>query len=146
MKRMYRLRERLAGMHYLNYWIVLLLDVIASVICSYLAAVTTRYLTPGFDDLTVLRFTLLSIPVSALSFYLFRIYKNIIRHSTLRELWKLLAASAVKTVLLVCCACIWSDLNRKQLFLAGSMDLLLTAVVLICMRVGMVLTYDVLVS
>lgn len=146
MKRMYRLRERLAGMHYLNYWIVLLLDVIASVICSYLAAVTARYLTSGFDELTVLRFTLLSIPVSALSFYLFRIYKNIIRHSTLRELWKLLAASAVKTVLLVCCACIWSDLNRKQLFLAGSMDLLLTAVVLICMRVGMVLTYDVLVS
>lgn len=145
--RWYSLRERLAGMHYLNYWIVLLLDVVASVICSYLAVMTTQYLsTVAFGDMTVLRFTLLSVPVSALSFYLFRIYKNIIRHSTLREMWKLLAAAVVKTCLLLVCAAVWSDFTGKQMFVAGAMDLLLTVVVLICMRVGMVVTYDVLVS
>ncbi len=134
-------------MHYLNYWIVLLLDVVVSVVCSFLASITTRYLFPaGFDYQVVLRFTLLSVPVSALSFYLFRIYKNIIRHSTLRELWKLLAASLVKVTLLMAFACAWSEASGKQLFVAGAMDLLLTAVVLICMRVGMVVLYDMLVS
>lgn len=87
-------RERIVGMHYLNQWIVLILDTVASVLCTFLACILAGHLVPGTMGMSaVLKITLLAVPASGLSFYLFRIYRNIIRHSTLRELWRLVAAS-----------------------------------------------------
>ena len=78
-------RERIVGMHYLNQWIVLILDTVASVLCTFLACILAGHLVPGTMGMSaVLKITLLAVPASGLSFYLFRIYRNIIRHSTLR--------------------------------------------------------------
>ena len=140
------LRERIVGMHYLNHWIVLILDTVASVLCTFLACLLAGHLVSGGSGMmSMVKITLLSIPVSGLSFYLFRIYRNIIRHSTLRELWRLVAASGVKIALLAAVVLVFMEPER-QLLVGGLFDLLMTTVVLICMRVGMVLGYDVIVS
>ncbi len=139
-------RERIVGMHYLNQWIVLILDTVASVLCTFLACILAGHLVPGTMGMSaVLKITLLAVPASGLSFYLFRIYRNIIRHSTLRELWRLVAASAVK-LLLMAVVVFGMMLTDRQLLIGGLLDMLMTTVVLICMRVGMVLGYDVIVS
>lgn len=144
---MKKLRDRLLGMHYLNHWIVLLLDTGASVLCTFLAAILTRYLmNGGVSGADVANITLLAVPASALSFYIFRIYRNIIRHSTLRELWKLMAASVVKLAFMFPFLMIAFSLPLKQMMIGGLLDILLTSVVLICMRVGMVLCYDIIMS
>ncbi len=139
-------RERIVGKHYLNQWIVLILDTVASVLCTFLACILAGHLVPGTMGMSaVLKITLLAVPASGLSFYLFRIYRNIIRHSTLRELWRLVAASAVK-LLLMAVVVFGMMLTDRQLLIGGLLDMLMTTVVLICMRVGMVLGYDVIVS
>lgn len=144
---MKNIRDRLLGMHYLNHWIVLGLDTVASVFCTFLASVLARYLmSGGLTGADIADITLLAVPASALSFYLFRIYRNIIRHSTLRELWRLVAASVVKLVFMFPFLAFAFSLPMRSMVIGGLLDILLTTVVLICMRVGMVLCYDILMS
>lgn len=141
-----KFRERIVGMHYLNRWIVLILDTAASVLCTFLACVLAdRLVTGGMDVSEVLKITLLSVPASGFSFWLFRIHRNIIRYSTLKELWRLVAAAVLKLVLM---AAVVFDifLPGRQFLIGGLLDILMTTVVLICMRVGMVLGYDVILS
>ncbi|HIW98009.1 MAG TPA: polysaccharide biosynthesis protein [Candidatus Tidjanibacter gallistercoris] len=141
-----KFRERIVGMHYLNRWIVLILDTVASVLCTFLACILAdRLVTGGMDVSEVLKITLLSVPASGFSFWLFRIHRNIIRHSTLKELWRLVAAAVLKLVLMA--AVVFGIfLPGRQFLIGGLLDILMTTVVLICMRVGMVLGYDVILS
>lgn len=144
---MKKVRERLLGMHYLNHWIVLILDTGASVLCTFLSVMLARYIiSGGISGADVARITALAVPASALSFYLLRIYRNIIRHSTLRELWKLMAAAVVKLALMLPFLITAFSFSLKLLMIGGLLDVLLTTVVLICMRVGMVLCYDIIMS
>lgn len=144
---MAKLRERLIGMHYLNYWIVLVMDTVVSVVCSLLSCFAVRYLADKGLDLSVMpSVALMSVLVSGLSFYIFKIYRNIIRHSTLKELWRLVAASLMKVFFLYFLLDIFGIFTGKQIIVWGLFDLLLTMVALIGMRVGMVLVYDILMS
>ena len=58
------LRERIVGMHYLNHWIVLILDTVASVLCTFLACLLAGHLVSGGSGMmSMVKITLLSIPV-----------------------------------------------------------------------------------
>lgn len=144
---MAKLREYLIGMHYLNYWVVLIMDTIISVICTLLACIAVRYFAEQMLDLSVISaIVLMSVVVSSFSFYAFKIYRNIIRHSTLKELWRLVAAAFVKVFFLLLLIYLCSIFTERQLIVWFLFDLLLTTIALIVMRVSMVLFYDVLMT
>ena len=138
-----KLRERLIEFKFLNQGIVLVFDLFASMAASFLGAFAVQYLpSASLHHHYILNITLLSIPVSALSFFLFKIYRNIIRYSTFRDLWKICAASAVKALLmlpyLIFAVRLTGELSIIQLLI----DAILTTASLICMRIFIMLFYD----
>jgi FlaA1/EpsC-like NDP-sugar epimerase len=86
----------------------------------------------------------LSCIVSLLCFYVFSTHYNIIRHSSLKGVWKIGLATFTKTALMFVIL-YWLrvvNLNNNTLLLAALFDLLLTTVLLIGIRVVMLLAYD----
>ena len=138
-----KLRERLIGIRFLNQGIILLADILASTASSFLIAFVIQYfLAVNLPHSNILHISLLSLPVSALSFFLFKIYRNIIRYSTLKDLWKICSAVLVKVLLMLPYLLLVLGLSPQLAFIQTLFDALLTTVALICMRIIIMLFYD----
>ena len=80
---------------------------------------------------------------SAISIYLFKSYTNVIRHSTLRDVWRLLFMVIFKDVLLTCFILLGGFMPYlKFVFLAT--DFLLSFVMLLCFRIFLQNVYNVI--
>ena len=80
---------------------------------------------------------------SAVAFYIFRTYRTVIRHSSLREVWKLGAATLLKELLMLLILWFWPDgMTFKAIGLCVVLDLFVTVCMLITVRVLMILLYD----
>ena len=99
---MYRLIQKFHLDRYLSSKLVLLIDSVVSVGSTLLAYLLVRSLV--VSSVFTVRYGLLlllgSLIFSVLSFNLFGTQRTIIRHTTLREMWKLVAAVALKDALL----------------------------------------------
>jgi len=87
---------------YVPSWSVLALDTVVSVGASFFALLVLRALLPS-PMLTAPRAVALlaaSALFSLVSFGVFRTFRSVIRHSTLRGVWKLVAAVLLKDSLL----------------------------------------------
>ena len=136
--------NRLATMKYLSYWVILVLDIFVSVVSTFVACLVARHFTvPELGFIAISKIVLISAIGSFLSFYLFKTYRNIIRHSTLKEMWRLGGATIVKMVILYLAVSSFSLANDKQLFIGAMFDLMLTIIALIALRCGMIVVYDV---
>src|SRR3712207_3403135 len=87
--------------NYFSYWAVLALDTFIA-LCSTIVAYTgIHYITETFFQVPMLfRVFLVSIAASLLGSYVFHTYRNTIRFSQLRELWRLACSSLVKTAVM----------------------------------------------
>ena len=130
---------------FFNSKLVLAIDLFVSFSASVCTLVFVRFLLSD-NDLTAsfgLTWLGLSFVLSFAYFYAFKTYRTIIRHSTLREFAKISFASFMKSlsVCLVMYALSFADTYYAVL---AAMDMCLTIVFLLLVRVLMIVMYDML--
>lgn len=135
---------------YFNYRIVLLIDTFVSAIATLAAVLCISYLTGTVVPSSVLMLTVgVAIVASVVAFLAMRTYKIIIRYSTLKEVGNLTVACLIKELLVLVylglMAGVVPDFGAHGLFYA-SIDMILTLVALVVLRVLMLVTYDALKS
>lgn len=137
--------NQLATMRYLSYWVILGLDILVSTICTLMACLVARHFTvPNLGSMAISKILLISAFSSFISFYLFKTYRHIIRHSTLKEMWRLGGATVVKMIILCIILSSFKLSSEKQLLIGAMFDLMLTIIALIAVRCSMIVIYDVL--
>lgn len=143
-----KLLNSIVSLKYLSYWIILMIDTVASTACTLAACLITGYIfhSAELSTGTVLRILLISMPVSVLSFFAFKTFRNIIRHSTIKDLWRIVSATLLKAVILYLLVGYMGYIGGVGLTLCISFDVMLTMITLIAMRVLMVLFFDTVVS
>ena len=134
---------RLSKVKYMNRWIVFLLDVLLAVLSTLFVILIVnrffRYPILLSDALSLCGGTLAA---TVLSIAMFKSYANVIRYSTLREIWRLLLMVIVKEGLYVVCLSFFGILTgRLLLFLIA--DFFVTFVVLLCFRIFLLNAYNV---
>ncbi|BCI63247.1 polysaccharide biosynthesis protein [Coprobacter secundus] len=137
--------QTLVNSKYVNRWVILLADVLISVFCSLLSCLFVSYIArlsvvPG-EFIQVL---LLSTFSTLLSYLIWRTYRSIIRHTTLKELWRLGVAVFCKVVILFLLILTLNDdvLTIRQLILTITVDFSLSIIALIAFRVILLFLYD----
>jgi len=145
---MTRLIEKLHLDRYVNARLILCLDVLLSVGASVTALfLMNTFVSAAFDAVATGCWVAASALFSLFFFCLLQTHRSIIRHSTLKEVWKILSAVVAKSAALFVLLQVlpWGTTPPLRIFCVTLMiDALLTLVVLIAMRVGMLVIYDVL--
>ena len=140
--------EKLKSNHYLQSTIVLAIDTIASLFASLMVLLFCVVISrgPEMSREFVLTWSLASLASSVIAFYFTRIYRLIIRYSTLREVAHLtLGVVCKEAMMLVVMLCATSMPAGAKLMLV-LMDLMATLAMLIIVRVLMLVAYRVLVA
>ena len=130
---------------FFNSKLILAIDLLVSLSASICMLLFSRFLlwesalTPGF----ALSWCALSVGFSLLFFIWLRTYRTIVRHTTLKEFAKICVASFMKSlcVVLVMVALPFLDTYYAVLAL---MDMSLTIIFLLMVRVAMIIAYDTL--
>lgn len=139
--------DKLVSSQYLSKKIVLLIDVIMSVVSSGVALgilFFIRSITLSFNTVAI---WLLSATMSSLiMFLLLKTYRSVIRYSTLRDISRLLFAVLGKVLLLALVLVLLLDVNAVYTVVLLFIDCLVTLFLLVSMRVGMILVYDLAVA
>ncbi|MBV3313474.1 polysaccharide biosynthesis protein, partial [Bacteroides ovatus] len=82
-----------ARKNYLSYWIILGIDTVISVLCSLVAYVVIHYMAHvPMTDWMLCKFVCVSLVASVAGALLFHTYRNTIRFSQARELWRIMCA------------------------------------------------------
>ena len=141
--------ERLHVERYVNVYVILLIDMSASLAASVLSLAGLSLLFPQSAPYTLgfLAEWLLSGAAGiGLCFYLLKTYYAVIRHSNLREVGSLALSVAGKEAATACCMLLYPALRYSFAHYAGLLviDGLLTLSVLVLLRVAMVAAYDLL--
>lgn len=136
---------RLSKVRYINRWIIffsdLVLSVLATLLVGFLISHYQRYNLSVRDILSLGFYALLS---SAVSILVFKSYANIIRYSTLREVWRILIMSIATEVL--CGFCIfWSGVLPQYIILLFlCLDFFITFVLLLSFRILILNVYNII--
>ena len=140
-----RIIIRLSKIRYINRWVIffsdLVLSVLATLLVSFLISHYQRYNLSTQDILSLGLYAFLS---SGISILIFKSYANIIRYSTLREVWRILIMSMVTEVL--CGLCIfWSGvLPQHIIILFLCLDFFITFVLLLSFRILILNVYNII--
>ena len=130
---------------YIRSWLILAIDLAVSATATLVAFLGIDYFVrnSGFSLLHYLFLLVSAFFCSAVAFYIFRTYRTVIRHSSLREVWKLGAATLLKELLMLLILWFWPDgMTFKAIGLCVVQDLFVTVCMLITVRVLMILLYD----
>ncbi len=139
--------RKISSMRFVSRWIIFLLDLLVSVVATL---VLTFGIYSFMDiDLTVRQVVLLtlsSILASCIALLIFKLYTNVIRHATLREVWRIIMVAFVKVLLVTAlCDILLVGINGKLSWITHISDFFVTVVGLISMRIGILLVYNFLI-
>ena len=125
--------------------LILAIDMLVSAGASVCTLIFVRFLlsSHGLTPLFVFGWLGLSLILSFVYFFLFRTYRTIIRHSTIREFAKICVASFLKS-LSVCLVVYFLPFGDTYYAILAAMDMCLTIVFLLLVRVVMIVAYDAL--
>lgn len=142
---MFKLIDKLRLENYVSSQLILSLDLFISLGCSLFSLFLVGVLFSSFSYNNILPYCAIgSLLSSALFFTLLQTHKVIIRHSTLRELWKLGIAVLGKGLAIA--LIIWSIDNMLLLnvYIISYLifDILLSVSALVAVRIMMIITYD----
>lgn len=131
---------------YLSSWAILAIDVTVSSLATLMSYMLISWLFPSplFSVHYGVMLMLVGAGSSLVSFYLFRTFRSVIRHSTLREMWKICAAVLVKIGLMAAYVFL-SPLgypSAASMTMGLLLDTLLTLFALILTRLLMIVVYD----
>ena len=135
-----------ARKNYFSYWVILGIDTAISVLCSLVAYAVIHYMAHvPMTDWMLCKFACVSLVASVAGSLLFHTYRNTIRFSQARELWRIMCAVLFKIACLVIISfgVIYETqlpYNYKISYLL--FDGLLTLVILTTFRVSLIIVYD----
>lgn len=137
---------RLVKLKYINRWIIFWSDLVISLAVSLLGVLGLfSVLRIPFASDDILKIGLFSLIASLISFFTFKVYSGVIRHATLRGLWRIGGVAVEKVlimyVLMLFISTSFSAHIRQVVLLA---DCVLTVVMLITFRVVILNLYNVL--
>ena len=135
---------RLSKVRFMNRWVVFALDVALAVLSTlFVLLVVTQTLRYTVSPPHVWQLSALSLVSTVLSMLLFKSYANVIRYSTLREIWRLLLMVVVKEALFGIILSFTLLLpGRQLLFLCA--DFFVTFVALLSFRIFLLNVYNVI--
>ena len=151
---LYRLLSRLGAEKYLSSsyfssWLILAIDTVVSVFSTFVAYLLIRGLFPHPVFTVWYGVWLLagSCVLSVITFILFRTFRSVIRHTPLREVWKLGAAVLLKDALMFGYVLMRpqnSAPSMAAIAMGFLLDVLVTLFLLLGLRLGMIAIYDLL--
>lgn len=148
MKKTLRGIAQYARKNYLNYWTILGIDTTISVVCSLVAYVVIHYMAcVPMSDWMLWKFIVVSIFASIAGALLFHTYRNTIRFSQARELWRIMCAVLFKIgCLFVITFYVISETPLPSNYKISCLlfDGLLTLAALTVFRVLLIIGYDLL--
>lgn len=139
--------------HYVNRYFVLLIDVVISVCSTVLVLGVFDYFTPSgkVPPLFYMAGAAVSAVVSLIVFFFTKSYAGVVRHTTMREMWRISFASILKGVIML--LILYSADVRPSIFLDGKwivvfaiLDMVLTLFLLILARILITNIYSMLTS
>ena len=141
--------EKYLSSRYFSSWLILAIDTVVSVFSTFVAYLLVRGLFPHPVFTVWYGVYLLagSCLLSVISFVLFRTFRSIIRHSTLREIWKLGAAVLLKNALMFGYVLMLPQSPAPSMAAVAMgflLDVLVTLFLLLGLRLGMIVIYDLL--
>ena len=135
---------RLANVKYFNRWVIFCLDLGLSLVATAIGVLGLYSLVGirlSYVDSS--KIVLASILASAVSFLIFKAYKGVIRHSTVRGLWRLGMVAIVKAILLWLMVLLFGlGLSPKAYWVGLTADCILTIVLLVSFRVMLLNAYN----
>ena len=148
-----KIRKRILSSRYLSYWVVLAADLIVSVLSTLVTCLLVRhYMNVYLQAGDILLICLLSLAFSFVAFSSFNTYRNIIRHSSLREVGYLGLSAGFKIVLMLATLFLfWKFVFREKIWAAAGIDFLISFAGidflisfagLVVMRIVMISAYD----
>ncbi|HIX74622.1 MAG TPA: polysaccharide biosynthesis protein [Candidatus Parabacteroides intestinipullorum] len=135
---------RLANVKYFNRWVIFCLDLGLSLVATAIGVLGLYSLVGirlSYVDSS--KIVLASILASSVSFLIFKAYKGVIRHSTVRGLWRLGMVAIVKAILLWLMVLLFGlGLSPKACWVGLTADCILTIVLLVSFRVMLLNAYN----
>ena len=135
---------RLANVKYFNRWVIFCLDLGLSLVATAIGVLGLYSLVGirlSYVDSS--KIVLASILASAVSFLIFKAYKGVIRHSTVRGLWRLGMVAIVKAILSWLLLLLFGlELSPKAYWVGLTADCILTIVLLVSFRVLLLNAYN----
>lgn len=136
--------------NYCSYWIILGIDTTIAVLCTWLAYIGIHYITEiPVNNREYCEILGTSLVTAVFGSFLFHTYRNTIRFSQLKELWRLMGSASIKAV---CMAfALWMFIpqtgwynSQKVVFIL--FDGMLTFIVMVSFRIQLILVYEFLLN
>ncbi len=143
-----RVAQKLKKNNYLRSQVVLFIDLLASFIAS-MGVFSIIFLLLQHNNVSngsAVTWITSSVIASLVSFICFRVYRAIIRYSTLREIGRIIMACLFKVFLEWVAMLAFSTMSIDSMLLYGmiSIDFLLSVCLLVIVRVSMIVAYDIM--
>ena len=139
--------EKYLSSRYFSSWLILTIDTVVSVVSTLIAYLLVRGLFTNPVFTVWYGFWLLagSCVLSVFSFIVFRTFRSVIRHTTLREIWKLGGAILFKDLLMFFYVLLLPQKPSPPyaaLSMGFLLDVLVTLFLLLALRLCMIVVYD----
>lgn len=135
---------RLVNLRYINRWIIFCSDLLVSLSVSMLGVLSLLSILHVYVDGTdILKVGVSSLIASVLSFLTFKVYHGVIRHSTLRGLWRIGGVAILKSILMyLLLIALRVNFSAPVYWVGGMADCTLTIVMLVALRVFVINIYN----
>lgn len=137
---------RLVKLKYINRWIIFWSDLVISLAASLLGVFSLfSILGINYTSTDFLKIGMFSFLASFLSFLTFRVYSGVIRHATLRGLWRIGGVAIEKVLIMYILILLVGISFNPHIVLAGLLaDCAITMVLFVTFRVVILNVYNVL--
>ena len=136
--------QRLAGVPYVNRWVVFAFDLVMSCFCTGFAYLIVCYFFKhSVQPQTLLWLECFCLPTSIIGFLLFKTYKNIIRHTSFHSIWRITAALFFKMAVITVTLYSYHFFSQIRYLIAYLLsDYFLSFLILVFSRLVVVLFYQ----
>ncbi len=138
--------KRLIQNRYLSYWVVLFIDIFIAALSMVMSVMAVRYFGGGsaIDTTDAIYMFVVGMPITVLCFYIFRTYRHIIRHSSLKGLWSIGAAVSLKAIIFYVLLHVVPSISMVQraIVMGVMLDFMICLFGMVGVRVVMVIVYD----
>ncbi len=148
---MFRKLSDYISLNYISRYYVLAIDVVATTVATNILYWSfSSILGNQVETLAYLWLSLATIVISVIAFMLFKTHHGILRHTTMREMWRVSGASILKSILLYLVIIISLkgsfQLDNIKVFIFQVADIVITLFTLIMIRVVLTNFYNLLVT
>ena len=139
-----RLFSRFTEIRYINGWIIFSVDLVISLCVSLIGVLGIfSFLGVSYAQEDVVKVGFASFVGSLVAFFTFKVYRRVIRHSTLRCLWRIWGVAILKSVVLCILLLVLKTSFTPKVYLVGLfIDCVLTMLMLVTFRIFIVNIYN----